>query len=183
MRFHEVADRLVKQSKSNIEITSVFQGAFTELLSAGRILFDFKNRKVSYFGSPDTIMEFTTWKNTAEYTVAVALDHNPTPGKLCIAGARLSPREAQQVANRVTGVEFKLNHMMSIKMLQNVIGILRFFNPAKNNPLPLWVGMQYGYSMAIGPSLPKILDNDRYDGIEWAGIEDTVLQAYKNVPK
>jgi hypothetical protein len=126
-------------------------------------------------------MEFTTWKNTAEYTAAAALDSNPIPAKLCIAGARLSPKEAQQLAKRVTGDDFKLKQMMSIKMLQNVIAILKFLNPAKNNPLPLWVGMQYGYSMAIGPSLPKILDNDRYDDIEWTGIEDTVLQAYKKV--
>ena len=183
LRFHELANQLVKASRSNIEITSIFQGAFTELLSSGRILFDFKNRKVSYFGSPNTIMEFTTWKNTADYTAATALDNNPTPAKLCIAGARLSPKEAQQLATRVTGEDFKLKHMMSIKMLQRVIAIVKFINPDKNNSLPLWVGMQYGYSMAIGPSLPKVLDNDRYCGIEWTGIEDTVLQAYKKVTK
>jgi hypothetical protein len=68
---------------------------------------------------------------------------------------------------------------MSIKMLRSVIAVIRFFNPGKNNPMPLWVGMQYAYAMAIGPTLPEKLDNDRYTGIKWEGIEDVVLQAFK----
>lgn len=183
LKFHDVANQLVKDSKSNIEITSIFQGAFTELLATGRIIFNYKKRVASYFGSPDTKMEFTTWKNTAEYTAAVALDPNPTPSKLCISGIRLTPKEAQQIANKVTGVDFKLKQMMSIGMLQNVIAILKFFIPGKNNSMPIWVGMQYAYCMAIGPSLPEKLDNNRYQGINWSGIDETVLMAYRETTK
>lgn len=179
LRFHEEANILVKQSQSNIEVTSIFQGAFTELLNTGRFFFDFKKCNINYFGSPDILMEFTTWGNTAEYTAATALDRDSTPSKLCIAGARLTPKEIQRIANRVTGADFKLKHLMSIKMLRRVIAILRFFNPGKNNSMPMWVLMQYAYSMAIGPTLPEKLDNDRYTGIKWEGIEDVVLQAFK----
>ena len=52
LQFHKAADSLIQQSKSSIKLTSVYQGAFTELLASGRFLFDFKKRQITYFGSP-----------------------------------------------------------------------------------------------------------------------------------
>lgn len=183
LQFHELADRMVKQSQSDIEITSVFQGGFTDLLASGWVLLDYKKNNVTYFGSPDTSMDFTSRKNTAEFTAAAALDNNPTPRKLLIAGIRLTPKKAQQIANRVTGASFKLKHVMTVKMLRMVIAVMKFFNPATNNPMPLWVGMQYGYCQALGAATPRQIDNDRYLGIDWDGVEDIILEAYKKQTK
>ena len=129
--FHEAADRLIQQSKSGIEFTSIYQGAFTELVGSGMVLFDYKKRQVSYIGSPDTVMEFTTWKNTAEFTAAAAMDPNPTPPGMFVAGQRLSPKEAQQIAKKVTGINFKLKRLMSVGMFRVMIAIMKFFKPAK----------------------------------------------------
>lgn len=112
-------------------------------------------------------MEFTTWKNTAEFTAAVALDLNRVPGSLFIAGQRLTPMEVQLVAKQVTGLDFKIKRLMSIRMLSVMIALMKFFKPEKDKTMPMWVGMQYGYCMAIGPTLPDSLDNDRYQGIVW----------------
>lgn len=183
LQFHELADQIVKQSKSDIEITSIFQGAFTDLLASGWVLFDYKKSNITYFGSPDTKMDFTSRENTAVFTAAAALDSDRTPKKLFISGVRLTPKEAEQIATRVTGVSFKLKHVMSLKMLRVVIAIMKFFNPAKNNPLPIWVGMQYGYCQALGTATPQHLDNDRYQGIEWDGVEDVILKAYRKEKK
>lgn len=178
--FHAEADRLIRESKSSIEFTSIFQGAFTELLGSGRILFDFTKRRVAYFGSPDTVMEFTTWKDTAEYTAAVALDPNPTPRKLLVAGLRLTPKEAHQLAKRVTGVDFELKRMMSVGMLGVVIKLVKFFKPGKkDDAMPLWVGMQYAYCMALGVASPEHLDNDRYPHLRWTGADDVVRLAFE----
>jgi pimeloyl-ACP methyl ester carboxylesterase/uncharacterized protein YbjT (DUF2867 family) len=180
LNFHAAADRIAREMKSPIELTSIFQGAFTELLGSGRILLDYKKRRVAYFGSPDTVMEFTTWKDTAEYTAAMALDPNPTPRKLLIAGQRLTPKQAQQLAKRVTGVDFELKRMMSVGMLRKVIGLVRFFKPGKkDDPMPLWVGMQYAYCMALGEASPKHLDNDRYPGLHWSGADDVIRHAFE----
>jgi hypothetical protein len=181
LRFHKAADYLIQQSKSGIKLTSVYQGAFTELLGSGWMLFDYKKCRINYFGSPNTLMEFTTWKNTAQFTAAVALDPNPTPRSLFIAGKRLTPEEAQQIAKRVTSVDFKIKRMMSIKMLRLMIALLKFFKPEKKKTMPMWVGMQYAYCMAIGPTLPEHLDNERYQGIAWTGVEDVVVQAFKAI--
>ena len=178
--FHAAADRIAQDTKSLIEFTSVFQGAFTELLGSGRILLDFAKRRVTYFGSPDTVMEFTTWKDTAEYTAAVALDPNRTPRKLLIAGLRLTPKQAQQLVARVTGIDLELKRMMSVGMLRAVIALVRFFKPGrKDDPMPLWVGMQYAYCMALGVASPEHLDNDRYPGLRWTGADDVIRRAFE----
>jgi len=177
LQFHQAADRLIQQSKSDIEFTSIYQGAFTELLSSGRMLLDYSKRRVTYFGSPTTMMEFTTWENTAEYTAAVALDPNHTPQSLYIAGKRLSPGKIQQVVKQVSGIDFELKRLMSVNMLRVIIALLRLFRPEKDKIMPMWVGMQYAYCMALGPTLPVHLDNDRYTGIEWTGVEDTIRKS------
>lgn len=174
LQFHELADQMVRQAASKIEITSVFQGAFTDLLASGWVLLDYKKGQVIYFGSAETQMDFTSRANTAEFTAAAALDDNPTPQKLLIAGVRLTPEAAQQLVKRVTGADFKLKQVLPVKMLRVVIAIMRFFNPARGNPMPLWVGMQYGYCQALGTAVPRKLNNDRYPGIEWDGVESVI---------
>jgi hypothetical protein len=177
--FHQRADQLIQKSNSTIQLTSIFQGALTELLGSGWVLLDYKKLRVTYFGSADTVMEFTTTANTAEFTAAVALDPNPTPRKLLIAGTRLTPKETQEVAKSVTGVDFKLKRLMSVGMLHTVIALMRFFKPGrKDEVMPMWVGMQYGYCMALGVASPERLDNDRYQGIRWAGPDEVIRKAF-----
>jgi hypothetical protein len=179
LQFHAAADRIIQRSKSSIELTSIYQGAFTELLGTGWVVFDYKKRQITYFGSPETVSQYTTWKNTAEFTAAVAMDPDPTPRSLFVAGQRLSAKEAQQVAKRVTGVDFTLKRVMSVGMLRVVIALMKIFKSGKTGEvMPIWVQMQYGYCMALGLSSPPRLDNDRYRGIQWTGVEDVVRKAF-----
>lgn len=178
-QFHTDAARIIQQSGSSLELTSIYQGAFTELLGSGWILFDYKKQRVTYFGSPDTVTEYTTWRNTAEYTAAVALDDTPTPRNLYIAGQQLSPTEAHGLAQRVTGAAFPLKRVMSVRALRIMIAVLRIVRPGKpTDPMPAWVGMQYAYTMSLGITPPRF-DNDRYDGIEWTPVDETVRTAYE----
>jgi hypothetical protein len=123
-------------------------------------------------------MDFTTWSDTADFTAEVAVDPNPTPSKLGVAGRRLTPREIQQIAKRVTGVDFELKRAMSIGMLKAMISLMKIFKPGKKGEvMPMWVRMQYAYCMALGSD--GRLDNDRYPGMHWTGIEDTVRGAFE----
>jgi hypothetical protein len=183
LAFHESAARIIKETGSSIALTTIFQGAFTELFSSGRVLVDFKKRRVIYFGSPDTQMDFTTWADTAEYTAAVALDANPTPFKLCISGARLTPTQVQQLASRVTGVDFALKRMASIGGLRFLIKVVRFFKPGTGSPLPIWVGMQYALAQSLGMAVNEPLANDRYPDIRWNGPEDIIRRGFEESKK
>lgn len=178
-RFHGVARAIIDRSASPIGLTSIFQGGFTELLGSGWVLFDYKKRRVNYFGSADAAMEFTTWQNTAEFTAATALDAGPTPRYLYPAGQRLTPRDAQALAKRVTGVDFALTRVMPTAVLRWVIALLKVVKPGKKGDvMPMWVAMQYGYCGALGLMSPARLDNDRYPGIHWTGVDDVVRTAF-----
>jgi hypothetical protein len=184
LQFHRAAERLIQQAKSGLELTSVYQGAFTELLGTGWVVFDYKKRRVTYFGSPDTVGQYTTWQNTAEFTAAVAVDPNPTPRSLFVAGQLLSAVEAQLIAKRVTGVDFAMKRMMSVGMLRGVIALMKIFKPGKKGEtMPLWVQMQYAYCMAVDLTAPEHLDNDRYPGIQWSGVDDVVRKAFEAAEK
>jgi NmrA-like family len=178
-RFHALARRLVERSASAIELTSIFQGGFTELLGSGWVLFDYKKRRVNYFGSADSPMEFTTWQNTAEFTAAVALDKQTTPRYLYPAGQRLTPREAQVIAKRVTGADFELKRVMPTGLLRLVIALMKVIKPGKKGDvMPLWVAMQYGYCGALGVMSPAHVDNNRYPDIRWTGVDGVIRQAF-----
>ena len=178
-RFHQAADAIIQQAQAKIEFTSIFQGGFTELLGSGWVLFDYKKRQVGYFGSPDTVMEYTTWQNTAEFAAAAALDPTSTPRYLLIAGQRMTPREAQQIAQQVTEVDFALKRVMPTWLLGGVIKLLKFFKPGKpDEVMPLWVAMQYGYCGALGVMSPARLDNERYQGIQWTGVNNVIRKAF-----
>lgn len=178
-RFHRAAETMISRANSAIEFTSIFQGGFTELLGSGWVLFDYNKLQVGYFGSPDCPMEYTTWKNTAEYTACAALDEQSTPRNLAIAGRRMTPAQAQQIAKAVTGADFSLKRLMSTRMLGWVIAILKLVRPGKKGEvMPLWVAMQYGYCGALGVMSPAKLDNDRYPEIVWEGVEHTIKTAY-----
>ena len=178
-RFHQAADAIMRQSQAKIELTSIFQGGFTELLGSGWVLFDYKKRQVGYFGSPDTMMEYTTWQNTAEFAAA-ALDSTATPRYLFIAGQRMTPREAQRVATQVTGVDFALKRVMPTWLLGSVIKLMKVFKPGKpDEVMPMWVAMQYGYCGALGLMSPARLDNDRYPGIQWTGVNEVIRKAFE----
>jgi hypothetical protein len=177
--FHQRAEAQIAAASSGIEFTSIFQGGFTELLGSGWVLFDYHKRRVNYFGSADAPMEFTTWKNTAEFTAAVALDERPTPRYLYPAGQRVTPREAVAIARKVTGAEFTPKRVMPTALLRWVIQLIRLVRPGrKGEVMPLWVAMQYGYCGALGVMSPVHLDNDRYPDIVWQGIDSVVLEAF-----
>ncbi len=144
------------------------------------MVFDYKKRRINYFGSPETVGQYTTWKNTAEFTAAVAMDPKPTPRSLFVAGQRLSAIEAREIAKRVTGVDFAPKRMMSVGMLRGVIALMKIFKPGeKGQTMPLWVQMQYAYCMATGLTAPEHLDNDRYPGISWTGVDGIVRKAFE----
>lgn len=178
-RFHRAAEERIRSVGSAIEVTSIFQGGFTELLGSGWVLFDYKKQRINYFGDADSAMEFTTWQNTAEFTAAALLDERSTPRYLFPAGQRTTPREAQAIARRVTGAEFKLNRVMPTGLLRVVIAVMKFFKPGKKDEvMPLWVALQYGYCGALGLMSPEALDNDRYPDIAWTTIDDTIRKAF-----
>ena len=167
--FHKTLD------KAAIESTSIMNGAFTDILTYGTPIYDFRNYTVGYWGDDaDWKMDFTTMDNTADYTAAAALD-SETPKVLRIASFQVSPNDLAEIGGQVKNHEFKLVPMGSLEDFAAANKKARADNPeGEKEVFPDWQGKQYLHSMFSVHN--ETLDNDRYPDVEWTSDKDIISQ-------
>lgn len=165
--FHETLD------KSAIASTSIMNGAFTDILTYGTSLYDFRNYTVGYWGDdPYWKIDFTSMDNTADFTAAAALD-SETPRVLRIASFQVTPNDLVSMGEKVKGHEFKLVQMGSLEELAAANKKARAANPeGEKEVFPDWQGKQYLHSMFSVHN--ETLDNDRYADVEWISAVDVI---------
>lgn len=168
--FHE------RLAKASISATTIFNGAFADMLTGQMPLILFKLRRVLYWGNSDQRMDFTTIDDTATFTASAALDPS-APRILRIAGDQLSARELAGVASEVTGKKFRLFRAGGLGMLGALIKVARMVAPAEKEVFPAWQGMQYMRNMFDGRAKLEPLDNDRYPGMRWTTARDVLSRA------
>lgn len=156
---------------ASISATSVFNGAFMELLTGEMPMIIFKKKLVLYWGKADHKMCFTTIEDTAVYTANVALDPS-TPRYLAIAGDQISPRQVREVMNKITKEKFRLIKTGGPGLLSLIIKITRVLAPGKNELYPAWQGMQYMRNMIDERALLSSNDNNRYPGLRWTSVKE-----------
>jgi nucleoside-diphosphate-sugar epimerase len=159
-----------------IAATSIFNGAFMDMLTKEMPMILFDKKKILYWGNADHRMVFTTIADVAVFTAQAALDDN-TPRYLRIAGEQVSPKEMQTVVSAVMGEPFGTFRPGGSGLLGMIIKIARTFSPAPNDLYPAWQGMQYMHNMIDERSNQATLDNDRYP-MSWTKVKD-VLEAFK----
>lgn len=156
-----------------IASTSIFNGAFTELLTDQMPVIFFKKKLILYWGDANKRWDFTTMDNTAEYTANAALDTS-TPRYLRIAGDRVSPTEIKAIAEKITGEKFRMIRTGGKGLLGVIIKIAKIFSPSTQELYPAWQGMQYMHNMIDKRSEINELDNERYAGMKWMGVEEVL---------
>ena len=157
-----------------IRATTVFNGAFTELLTGQMPLILFKFNRVLYWGSADQPMDFTTIEDTATFTACAALDPS-TPRFMRIAGDRISARELAAVTSGVTGKHFGLFRAGGLGMLSTLAKVARTLAPGGDELYPAWQGMQYMRYMFDGRATHEPVDNLRYPSIRWSTARDVLV--------
>ena len=168
--FHE------RLAKASISATTIFNGAFADMLTGQMPLILFKLRRVLYWGNSDQRMDFTTIDDTATFTASAALD--PSASRILrIVGDQLSARELAGVASEVTGKKFRLFRAGGLGMLGALIKVARMVAPAEKEVFPAWQGMQYMRNMFDGRAKLEPLDNDRYPGMRWTTARDVLSRA------
>ena len=165
--FHEYLDR------TSISATTIFSGAFADMLTGQMPLILFKLRRVLCWGNADQRMDFTTIDDTAAFTASAALDPS-APRFLRIAGDQLSARELTAVVSDVTGTKFRLFRPGGLGMLSTLIRVARMVTPGEKELYPAWQGMQYMRNMFDGRAKLEPLDNDRYPGMRWTTARDVL---------
>ena len=172
--FHEYLD------KTSISSTTIFNGAFTDLITDQMPLILFKQKIVLYWGSADYRWNFTTVDDTAVYTANAALDSS-TPRYLRIAGDQINPREIKMVTSEVTGEKFRLLRAGGKGLLGMIIKISRKLAPGEKELYPAWQGMQYMHNMIDERSRVEKLDNDRYSDMHWTTIREVLINHQKMI--
>jgi hypothetical protein len=165
--FHRHLDR------ASISATTIYNGAFADMLTGQMPLIFFRLRRVLYWGDADQRMDFTTIDDTAAFTASAALDPS-TPRFLRVAGDQLSARELAAVASEVTGRKFRLFRAGSLGTLDALIKIARTLAPREQELYPPWQGMQYMRNMFDGRAKLEPLDNERYPGMRWTTARDVL---------
>jgi nucleoside-diphosphate-sugar epimerase len=165
--FHQRLD------KTSISATTIFNGAFAEMLTGQMPLILFRLKRVLYWGNAEQRMDFTTMDDTAAFTASAALDPS-TPRILRIAGDELSARQLAAVVSEVTGTKFRLLRAGGLGTLRVLIKVARTVAPGKKELYPAWQGMQYMRNMFDGRAKLEPLDNDRYPGMRWTTARDVL---------
>lgn len=160
--------------KAPIKATTIFNGAFMDLLTTDMPLIMFKQKRILCWGNPNQILEFTTTYNVAEFTAEVAIEDN-TPRFLRIAGDRLSCNNFVKLLTELTNKNYKIFRPGGISLFNIVIKLTRFFSPSKNELYPAWQGMQYMRDMMEGRIIFQKYDNDRYSNIKWTSVKDFLI--------
>ena len=156
-----------------IAATTIYNGAFADMLTGQMPLILFQLHRVLCWGNADQRMDFTTMEDTAAFTASAALDSS-TPRFLRIAGDELSARELAVVASEVTGKKFRLLRPGGLGTLGALIKVARAFASGEKELYPAWQGMQYMRNMFDGRAMLAPLDNDRYPAIHWATARDVL---------
>jgi NAD(P)-dependent dehydrogenase (short-subunit alcohol dehydrogenase family) len=162
--FHEHLD------KASIKATSIYNGAFADILRYNTPLYDVKNKTVAYYeDKADWKIDFTTMDDTAAFTAHAALDDN-TPPILRIASFQVSPNDLSGLSEKSKGQRFDLVNMGTMEGFSAYNKMQRANHPEGEAELyPRWQQSQYVYSMFLVQH-PN-LDNERYPNLKWEAIE------------
>lgn len=169
--FHKYLDA------ARITPTSIFNGAFMDLLKNEMPMIIFKKRLVLYWGDASHKMGFTTIEDTAMYTANAALDPS-TPRYLRIAGDQVSAGEIREIMHAISGEKFRLLKTGGPGLLNLIIKTAKLISPGKTDLYPAWQGMQYMRNMIDKRSKLSSLDNIRYPELKWTSVEE-MLSTHK----
>lgn len=156
---------------TSIKASSVFNGAFADILKYNTPVLNLKDKSIGYWGEKaDWKLDFTTMDDTAAFTAEVALDDN-APRDLQIASFQVSPNMLRAYVKEATGQEFSIRSLSSLEDFGRFIKKQRADNPAGENELyAKWQQSQYMYSMFS--TQHQLLANERYANLSWTtGLE------------
>ena len=164
---------MVRADKASIKVTSILNGGFMDMLGAEMPIIQRSVRRVIYWGDADQKLDFTMKDDAAAYVAEAALDET-TPRILRIAGDTLSARDLAAAMQRVSGKPYRTFKAGNIASLGGLIRAARLIAPLRRAVFPPWQGLQYLRDMFSGQAKLSPLDNDRYPGLHWTSVEESL---------
>ena len=166
---------MTRADRAPIQVTSVLNGAFMDMLGAEMPIIQPAIRRVLYWGNADQTLDFTTKDDVAACVAAAALD-DAAPRFLRIAGDTLSARELAAVMTEVTGKPYRTLRAGGLGMLELMIKVAQRAAPQPGETFPAWQGMQYMRDMFSGQGKLTPLDNARYPELRWTSVKEQMTR-------
>lgn len=164
----------IRLDQAPIQVTSILNGAFTDMLTGQAPIVLFKFKKVLYWGNADQKMDFTTIEDAAQFIAFAAMD-SKTPRYLRIAGDQISVRDLVLIMNEISKEKFKLLRAGGLGFLKLMIKVTKLVSPTTDDLYPPWQGMQYLQNMYSGITKFDSVDNDRYL-MRWTKAKDILAK-------
>ena len=115
---------MARADRASLRVTSIFNGAFLELLGGDMPLVQPRLHRVLFWRSADQPLDFTAKDDVAAYTAAAALDPE-APRILRIAGDTATVRDLAAVLTRISGRRYRALRLGSLGSLGVMIEIAR----------------------------------------------------------
>jgi len=163
--FHKQLD------KAAISATSIYNGAFADILTYNTPILDLKNKTAGYWGdNADWKLDFTTMDNTAAFTAAAAMDVS-APRNLHIASFQVSPNDLANLASEISKTKYSTKSMGRLEQIDAYNKQQRAADPKGENEMyPKWQNGQYMHDQFS--THHEKLDNNRYPGIKWTTAKE-----------
>ena len=162
---------MARADRSPIQVTSILNGAFMDMLGAEMPVIQPRLHRVLYWRDAEQLLDFTTKDDSAAYTAAAALD-DTTPRILRIASDTRSTRELAEAMSNVTDRRYRPLRVGGLGSLKNLIHITKLIAPQPQAAFPPWQGMQYMRDMFSGRGKLEPLDSGRYPELHWTSVEE-----------
>ena len=171
---------LARAHQAPIAVTSIFNGAFMDMLGAEMPIIQPRIRRVLYWGDRSQPLDFTSRDDVAAYTARAALD-DTAPRTLRIAGATVNAAQIAAAMSEVTGRPYRTLPAGSLGSLSLMIRVAKLVAPQPDAAFPAWQGMQYMRDQFAGLVQLTPLDNDRYPDMRWTPLRARLEQRYGTV--
>jgi len=163
---------------SRVRPVYLFNGAFPEfVIQPISGLVDFEKNTFSYWGDGDQPIDFTTIRDTAEYTAAAVLDPTVAGRKVCVAGQVLTMKQFHEAVEQGSGQSLEIRHLGTTVELRAEIERRK----ATAQSLFEYIALQFQWVFATGKGKMLSLDNDLYPDIRPTSVVDSVRQARSQV--
>jgi nucleoside-diphosphate-sugar epimerase len=168
---------MARADRAEIQVTSIFNGAFMDMLGAEMPIIQPAIRRVLYWRDADQLLDFTMKDDVAAYVAAAAMDAT-TPRILRIGGDTVSARDIAARMTEVTGKRYRTQWAGSLGTLGIMIRLARIAAPQPEAAFPPWQGMQYMRDMFSGRGKLAPLDTGRFAGLRWTSVRDRLAERY-----
>lgn len=167
-----------RADRAPIAVTSIFTGAFMDMLGAEMPIIQPRIRSVLYWQDRDQKLDFTTRADTAEFTAAAALDDS-TPRVLRVVGDSVSAARLAEIMAAATGEKYRTQWVGTIGILGAIIPVIKKVVPEKPGEVfPAWQGMQYTLDMFSGKAKVEPVDNGRYPDIRFTTVAERFAKGH-----